>query len=189
LFKLHPDFDKVLCEILRRDPDGRIVLISAPHRHWVELLNRRFAASLNGHSDRVIYVPRMSQLDFRAMLAVCDVMLDPIHVGGGMTSLDAFVAGIPIATLPGQFMRGRFTAAWCRLLEINECVVCDAESYVNLALRLANDNVFAREIRRRIVRNCDRLFDDSLTLREFEDFFAKVVVMQPREAAEVGAPA
>jgi protein O-GlcNAc transferase len=129
----------------------------------------------------------MSQADFRAMLTLCDVMVDPVRVGGGMTSLDGFIAGIPIVTLPGEFMRGRFTAAWCRLLELDECVVGDEKSYVDLALHLADDKDFAAKIRSRIGKNCDRLFDDGESLGEFEAFFATVANAQFREHVESGA--
>jgi predicted O-linked N-acetylglucosamine transferase (SPINDLY family) len=125
--------------------------------------------------NRVIYVPRMNAGDFRNMLAVCDVVLDSIHVGGGMTSLDGFVAGTPIVTLPGSLMRARFTAAWCRLLEVDECIVDTPEEYVEVALRLTHDRSFHADVSERIARNCNRLFDDMLAVNQFEDFFEAIV--------------
>ena len=45
LFKIHPDFDRALVELLRRDPQGLVVLISGRDRNLDELLRRRLAAS------------------------------------------------------------------------------------------------------------------------------------------------
>jgi protein O-GlcNAc transferase len=174
LFKLHPDFDAVIHQILLNDVEGRLILIDGEQRHWNELLNARFALSLSGCADRVIYVPRLNAGDFRNLLAVCDVMLDSIHVGGGMTTLDGLVAGTPIVTLPGKLMRGRFTAAWCRLLELDECVAESPAHYVELALRLAMDRTFHAKISGRIAANSHRLFDDNLAVHLFEEFFAAI---------------
>jgi len=105
------------------------------------------------------------------MIAACDVMLDSLHVGGGITSLDGFAAGAPIVTLPGTMMRARFTAAWCRLLEVEECIADTPEHYVAIALRLAHDREFRASVTNRIRKNCARLFDDESSVQEFEDFF------------------
>jgi protein O-GlcNAc transferase len=172
LFKLHPDFDALAGEILRRDPSGRLVLIAGMQPHWTELLNERFRSTLAQCADRVIYVKRMTNPShFRGMIAACDVMLDSLHVGGGITSLDGFAAGAPIVTLPGTMMRARFTAAWCRLLEVEECIADTPEHYVAIALRLAHDREFRASVTNRIRKNCARLFDDESSVQEFEDFF------------------
>jgi predicted O-linked N-acetylglucosamine transferase (SPINDLY family) len=184
LFKLHPDFDPLAREILRRDPRGRLVLIAGMQPHWTELLKQRFEDTLEECADRVIFLKRMGNPDhFRGMIAACDVMLDSIHVGGGITSLDGFSAGTPIVTFPGTMMRTRFTAAWCRLLEVEECIADSAEQYVALALRLAQDGEFRVSIRNRIRNNRHRLFDDESSVQEFEDFFESAYAKMTAGAA------
>jgi protein O-GlcNAc transferase len=184
LFKLHPDFDALAGEILRRDPLGRLVLIAGMQPHWTELLNERLRTTLAECADRVIYVKRMTNPShFRGMIAVCDVMLDSLHVGGGMTSLDSFVAGTPIVTLPGAMMRARFTAAWCRMLEVDECIADSRETYVAIALRLAHDREFRASVRNRIRKHCHRLFEDESSVQEFEDFFESAYVAATVAAA------
>jgi predicted O-linked N-acetylglucosamine transferase (SPINDLY family) len=135
-------------------------------------LNERFRHTMPECADRVIYANRTSTTDqFRNLIAVCDVMLDSVHIGGGMTSLDGFVAGTPIVTWPGELMRSRFTAAWCRLLEVEECIAANAGQYVEIALRVAYDPGFRTDVSGRIKKNCGRLFEDDLSVAEFEDFF------------------
>jgi predicted O-linked N-acetylglucosamine transferase (SPINDLY family) len=64
-------------------------------------------------------------------------MLDPLHFGGGKTTLDALSLGVPIVTLPGAFMRGRATYACYRQMDMDECVARDQAEYVNKAVALA----------------------------------------------------
>jgi protein O-GlcNAc transferase len=97
-------------------------------------------------------------------------MLDSIHVGGGITSLDGFSAGAPIVTIPGPMMHERFAAAWCRLPDAEKCIADSPETYVTLAVRLAHDSESRASVRQRISYNCHRLFDDEPSVLEFEFF-------------------
>jgi protein O-GlcNAc transferase len=48
LFRLHPDFDALALEILRRDPRGRLVPIAGTQTHWIGLLSERFQKKHDG---------------------------------------------------------------------------------------------------------------------------------------------
>src|SRR5208283_5933475 len=64
LFKLHPDFDAVLGEILRRDSDGLLILFKAKQEDLSTLLMDRFRQSIPGVAERIIFVPRLSLNNF-----------------------------------------------------------------------------------------------------------------------------
>ena len=64
LFKLHPEFDNLLGEILRRDGQGTLVLLQGMHRSWDEILSQRFATTIPDVIDRVRILPVLSQDDF-----------------------------------------------------------------------------------------------------------------------------
>src|SRR5262249_45536305 len=110
LFKFHPEFDALLADILRQDPEGVLVLIEGRCRLWNELLLNRFRREMPDVCDRVRWLPRLSRPDYIRLLAASDVMLDPIHFGGGNTSYEAFAMGLPVVTWPSAFLRGRLTA-------------------------------------------------------------------------------
>src|SRR5262249_51239908 len=74
LFKFHPEFDALLGEILRRDPEGLLVLIEGKYAHWNELLMGRFRRSMPDVIDRVRILQRQGRDDFLQLLAVCDVL-------------------------------------------------------------------------------------------------------------------
>ena len=40
LFKLHPEFDAILAELLRRDPLGDLIFVEGRHAHWSHLVKR-----------------------------------------------------------------------------------------------------------------------------------------------------
>ena len=175
LFKFHPDFDGVLGAILEADPDGRLVLISGNTSHWDQALRRRFKASFPKQADRVVFVPRMDGHDFLGLLGVADALLDTPHFGGGITSFEAFSAGIPIVSWPMSFMRGRVTFAQYQAMGIKELVADDAQSYVDLALRLARDLPFREEMKKRITANSHHLFERHEAVRDMENFFIAAV--------------
>src|SRR5262249_13058432 len=85
LFKMHPDFDPILIQILRRDLRGRIVLIDGLSKEWSQLLLERITRRAPDIADRVVFLPRMSEAAFLDLLRIGDSILDPLHFGGGNT--------------------------------------------------------------------------------------------------------
>ena len=81
---------------------------------------------------------------------MADVILDPPFFGGGNTSYEAFAMGLPIVTWPGSFMRGRVTEGCYRQMGFTELVADSLDSYVEIALRLANDDVWRERVKNEI---------------------------------------
>ena len=189
LFKFHPDFDPLLRAIAARDSAARIVLIEAPHAHWTEMLWHRLRENLNGLSGQVTFVPRVDRPAFLRLLATADVLLDPLHFGGGNTSFQALGLGLPIVTLPSEFMCGRVTAGCYRKMEYETCVARNADDYVELAVRLGTDPAFNALVRAQIAARSDVLFEDLSAVREFEEFFKLAVRSNGVTAASSPQPA
>jgi predicted O-linked N-acetylglucosamine transferase (SPINDLY family) len=177
LFKFHPDFDEVVGAILRQDVRGLLVLFegAGAHRYWTNLLRERFASTFPDVADRVVFLKRLPKKDFLSFLRMCDVILDTLHFNGGYTSLLSFASGTPIVTWPGKFMRGRLTLSFYKQMGVMDCVAENAESYVNIALKLANDRNWRGEISEKIKARADDLFEDIEAVRELECFFEHAV--------------
>jgi protein O-GlcNAc transferase len=175
LFKFHPDFDHILGAILRQDPNGLLVLIEGKHKNWTKLLRDRFARAFSDDVDRVRFQSRMPEKDFLSFLMVADAVLDTPHFGGGNTTLESLACGVPVVTWPGVFMRGRLTLALYKQLGVMDCVASSAESFVNIALRLANDKTWREEIKGKITTRVDVLYEDIEAVRELECFFEQAV--------------
>ena len=117
----------------------------------------------------------LNRTDFVALLAVSDVMLDPLHYSGGNTSLEAFAVGTPIVTWPGAFMRARHTNGFYKLMGLDDCVARDPADYVSIALRLGTDAAWRAAVSRRILAANGVLFDNADTVRAIEDFLVAAV--------------
>jgi len=176
LFKFHPDFDHILGSILRQDSRALLVLIQGKCKHWMQLLRDRFGSVFPEEMDRVRFLPHMPMDDFLSLLRVADVVLDTICFGGGNTSLEAFACDVPVVTLPSEFLRGRLTLALYKQMGVTDCVAKHAQSYVDIALRLANDRSWRDEIRRRIHTNASLVYEDIEAVRALEHFFQSAVL-------------
>jgi predicted O-linked N-acetylglucosamine transferase (SPINDLY family) len=171
LFKVHPDFDDIIAKILRRDPNAIVLFFEGKHAHWANLLRERFARSMPDVYHRIRFLQRLSAQAFLSFLRIPDVILDTPHFSGGYTSLLAFDSGAPIATWPGELMRGRLTYALYKQMGIRDCVADNSEAYVNIALRLAKDKAWNREIRSKIITRAHAFFENMEPVRELECFF------------------
>ena len=175
LFKLHPDFDALLAKILRRDPQGVLVLIRGQYPDHTLQLQSRFARSLADVVSRVIFLDRMRFARYLQLLAVADVCLDTLHFNGMNSSLEALALGTPIVTLPGEFQRGRHTQAMYRKIGVLDCIARDPAEYVDIAVRLGCDRTAAAALRARILGRVGALFEDERVVREYERFFLHAV--------------
>jgi len=174
LFKIHPDFDPILNEILKKDKQGTIIFVDGMHRHWSKQLQKRFSQTISNHAKRVRFLPRMVQNDYLSLLSIADVILDTPHFNGGKTSIDALCLGKPIITFPGQFMRQRITSACYHQMNLSDCIAKDSESYVNQAVSLACDQNKQKMMSQRICDHLNLLIDNHSIIRELEDFFTRV---------------
>jgi predicted O-linked N-acetylglucosamine transferase (SPINDLY family) len=125
-------------------------------------------------ADRIVFIRRLNQPEFMRFLSLVDVMLDPFPYGGGNTTLEAFSLGLPVVTLPTQFLRGRITQAFCRRLGLDSCIAQNVADYVQIATRLGTDPALRQQTRAQIIAAQHRLFADDSAVRDWEQFFRQV---------------
>jgi predicted O-linked N-acetylglucosamine transferase (SPINDLY family) len=168
LGKFHPDFDATLAQILRRDSKGVLVITEDRYNVAAQTLRERFAQTLGDMAGRVMWLPRQSEDDYRALLGVSDVLLDPPHFGGVNSTYDGLALGKPIVTCPSFFHRGRYTLGCYQKMQLLDCVAANAAAYVDLAVRLGTDAPFRSAISARIRAASAVLFEDMQAVREHE---------------------
>ncbi len=174
LFKLHPDFDRIIAGILESDSNGSIVLIRTAAKHILVSLQQRWRSRMPKLVDRMIVLDPLPRSGFMALLTCCDVMLDPLHFGGGNTTYEALSLGIPIVTLPMAFMRTRVTYACYRKMAISDCIASDEQDYIDKAVQLACDTQRRYEVSTTILNRNHVLYEDTEAVRELESFFLSV---------------
>jgi protein O-GlcNAc transferase len=171
LFKIHPDFDQIVGEILRRDSRGIVVFFCGQQAHWTTLLQERLRDSLSDLASRVFFLPRLAYQEYLAFLQLADVLIDSVHFCAGTTTYHALALGVPLVTLPGAFARGRGTAAVYRRIGISDCVALDAHDYVRRAVMIANDRSLRDSIGTALRDRIEMLFSNTAGAQELEAFF------------------
>jgi len=68
-----------------------------------------------------------------------DVALDPFPHGGGVTTLEGLMMGVPVVTLRWPTIAGRVSASIMTVLGMTEWIAETPEAYVELAMRKAKD--------------------------------------------------
>ena len=174
LFKLHPDFDLILAEILFQDPESCIVLIGGEgkEKYWSEILKKRWSKSFSILNKKVLFTNTLSLLEFISLCKCVNVLLDPLHFGGGNSFLESMLVGTPSITMPGTHLKTNITAAAYKQMKIlSPPIVQSSKEYINLAVKLAQDskkNLSLRE-ESKIAAN-KYLYNNLKALKEFEQF-------------------
>lgn len=175
LLKFQPDFDSVLFQILERDPQGHIILVEGLYPSWTEGLKHRFKTTLSDYSNRIHFLPQLQYNDYLSLLKNADVLLDTLHFGGGITTYEMLAIGAPVVTLPGEFMRGRYTLGCYQKMGIPDCIAESLEQYVALVIEIATTPTLRQQISEKILANKHLLFEDQGVLHEMEQLLIGMV--------------
>ena len=175
LFKIHPDFDIIVNEVLKKDANGMIYFLTL-HTKSDEYFLNRLKQTLGNNINKVKIIERVPSNDFPLLLASADVILDVPHWSGGKTSLEALSVGMPIVHLPGEFMRGRHTLAFYKKINLMDCVVNNVDEYISIAYKIANDDKFNKKIKNKILKSSHKLFDDRKSIDEMSKIFEELII-------------
>ena len=100
--------------------------------------------------DRVIFLPYLPTQRYFELVAAADVILDPIHFGGGNTTFHALSLGTPLVTTPGGFQRSRFASGTYRAIGLEDLIARDRADYVARAVALGRDKALRQDTSERI---------------------------------------
>jgi predicted O-linked N-acetylglucosamine transferase (SPINDLY family) len=127
--------------ILRAVPGSRLVVKTGqpgPDPARERLVDALVA--LGVERDRVEPRGSTPRLEHLAAHADVDLMLDSIPHGGGITTLDALLMGVPVVTLLGQRPPGRASASFLTTLGLPDLIARSVDDYVSIAARAAADS-------------------------------------------------
>ena len=139
-------------QVLLRVPDARLIVKTgrmstddACQQLVAELVARGVAR------DRIELRGNTTHHGHLATHGDIDILLDTFPHGGGVTSVEALLMGVPVVTLLGDRVAGRLAASFLTILGLDDLVAASPEAYVAIAARLAADR--------------DRLAHERATLR------------------------
>ena len=126
-------------------------MLEGNHPTWTKKLRERLTRSIPQVVDRIYFASRTDRRGFMDLLASVDVILDPTHFSGGITTFEALSVGTPVVTLPSDFMRGRVSLGLYTKMGVTDCVASDELEYVAHSVRLVNDRRWNTEMRQKIL--------------------------------------
>jgi predicted O-linked N-acetylglucosamine transferase (SPINDLY family) len=195
LYKYTPQYDEVFARIARGVGDCQFVFINYPkgdiiNQRFRRRLERGFSAWGLTSEAHCVFLPRLTEAQFMAVSALCDVFLDSIGWSGGNTTLESLTHDLPIVTLPGPLMRSRHSLAILTVMGITDTVANSVDEYVAIATRLACDPVWRAEVRRKVAVGKAAVYHDHTCVSALEDFLDRVAreVRRWRPGQTVGGP-
>jgi predicted O-linked N-acetylglucosamine transferase (SPINDLY family) len=121
-----------------QEVNGSRLRLLAPRGQARDRTWKRFAA--NGISpDRIEFVDFQPRKSYLAEFTKIDLCLDTLPYNGHTTSLDSFWMGVPVVTRVGETVVGRAGVSQLANLGLPELAGADDESFVKIAVELAND--------------------------------------------------
>ena len=179
LIKLHPEDDHIWPRIAARVPGALFVFLRGRFpvgaMRFMTRLKVAFAQYGLDAEDYVRILNPMPQRRFLALNRAVDVFLDTPRWSGGNTSLEAASCGLPLVTLPGEFMRSMPTKAVLERMGQGDLVCRTEEEYVDYAVRLGLDEDLRRRIGRDTAGAVGELYGDPVPVRALEVFLEGVI--------------
>ncbi|MET0383026.1 MAG: hypothetical protein ABW032_06345, partial [Burkholderiaceae bacterium] len=175
-FKYQPTSDAVwaaLAARLQARGGGRLVFFRS-HRAGMSAqvehrMRRAFAAAGVDYGRTVAWIPALDRERFFGLMRRATLMLDTIGFSGINTALQGLECDLPVVAFEGEFMRGRLASGPLRLLGLDELVATSPAEFVDIAMRLIDDDARRAHLKREIGHRRSRLFDDLAPVRALED--------------------
>jgi len=166
--KLEPVIFGVWMRILHQVP-GSVLWFGEWNHRMTENL-RRFAAAHGIDGERLVFAPLLDHPQHLARLQLADLVLDNRLHGGGVTSVDALWAGVPVLSAAGAGPAARLGATLNAAAGQPEMTVRTLAEYETLAVDLARDPARLRALSDRLRRGRDgsALFDQRRYRRHLE---------------------
>ena len=139
LFKIHPDFDQMIKQILVKDRKAKIYFNKDSNKTLFKKLIARFKKTIGSDMDRIIFNETMSVENYLNHCGSSSVLLDPIIYGGGNSFYESMIYGTPTVTLPTNYLKNRLTLGAYNQMEVEDApIVNSPEQYVDKAIEIAN---------------------------------------------------
>jgi len=178
LEKLNPQVIELWADVLRENPNTRLVLARDQLDEWHQ-------ARLQGlFSQHNIALERLQMLELDAqgqsffeLFAGIDILLDVFPWSGHTLACCALWMGVPVVSISGNSHAGRMVASVLNSLGLNEWVAADGATYVGIIKKLCSDPsqliITRRELRQRFSRSSLR--DEISFTRQLESQYRRIL--------------
>jgi len=178
LFKLHPDFDKVIHEILTKDKKAKIFFIKDKNGTFYKKILERLKKKISKEIDRVTFINQLEKTEYIHHCGRASVLLDPLYFGAGNSFHESMVYGTPTVTMPTKFLKTKIVEGAYKQMKIqNPPVVTNIDDYVSIAVEIANtDTDKLLELKKYYAECAEKnLFENKEALKSFQNVIIDIV--------------
>ena len=93
--------------------------------------------------------------DHQSKIKLADIFLDCFPFGAQSTASDFLRVGVPIVTLKGDSFPNRVASSLLIDLKLKELITTSELDYENLAIKLANDSKYLKEVKLKLISNIE----------------------------------
>jgi protein O-GlcNAc transferase len=143
LFKLHPDFDKIIEGIQKKDKNSIFYFIKDPKKTLYNIFINRLKKNSKINMDRIHFLETMNWEEYINHCGRSSVLLDPLYFGAGNSFYESMFYGTPTITMPTNYTKSRLVLGAYNQMKISDMklnpVVKTIDEYVNAAVEIANN--------------------------------------------------
>jgi predicted O-linked N-acetylglucosamine transferase (SPINDLY family) len=103
--------------------------------------------------ERIDLLGKSSQYEQLATFSAVDIQLDPFPHGGGVTTYEGLLMGVPCVTVLGDRLSGRVSASMLTSIGLSHLIARSVDEYVEIAVRLAGERAWLAQ-QRATLREC-----------------------------------
>jgi protein O-GlcNAc transferase len=178
LFKYLPRHDDILPRIALEVPAALFVFLEGSPPYMTVVMKERLQGAFAAHgldaARHVTFLPRQKPADFDRLMRAMDICIDSVGWSGGNTSLKNIALGVPLATLQGDFMRGRHSSAMFRMIGAQEMIAETLDGYVQKLVTLGQQEAYRRHCADLFSQGQHRLYRDQTFIDAFDGFLKSV---------------
>ena len=139
LFKIHPDFDQIIFDIIEMDKKAIVYFIKDRNKVWYKKLINRLSHNNKYDPTKIIFLDPLYYEDYLLHIGKASVLLDPIYYGAGNSFFESMLFGTPTITLPTDHIKSRLVLGAYKQMEIaNPPIAKNIKNYIDLAVDYAN---------------------------------------------------
>ena len=175
LFKIHPDFDQIIFDILEKDKKGIVYLLKDSNKVWYKKLIKRLSKNKKYDSKKIIFMDPLNYEDYLLHLGRSSVLLDPLYYGAGNSFFESMLFGTPTITFPTDYIKSRLVLGAYKQMEIKHPPIATSiQNYIDLAVEYANkDDIGALKNTYKIAAE-KKLFNTKKAGEEFNKIIANL---------------
>ena len=173
-YKFDPEVFSIWMRLLRKTPGSLLWVVSGSDKSNLNLKNE--AQSRGIDPDRIIISERTGHVAHLARHQLADLGLDNYFHAGGVTTIDALWAGLPVLTMRGPYPNSRTGVGIVKAAGLPELIADDKDHYSKIALEMAASPDRLRKLRDRLANRKTEvpLFDMSLFARYLEQAYSQM---------------